>query len=185
MNTLIVHPIDASTDFLSPIHDAVETKTIIRGNMEKSSIATLAATYDRFIGMGHGTPWGLMSVGQFNGSDFYVVDRSFVEMLRSRSTNIFIWCYAYEFAKKYEIPSFSTNMFISELGEAQCMGIRNSSIEQVDESNMVFVKEISKCIDLSPKEIYESLMKSEYAILSQKNPVAAYNFERLHHINLN
>ena len=185
MNTLIVHPTDASTDFLSPIHDAVETKTVVRGDLSKTSIADMAARHVRFIGMGHGTPWGLMSVGQFQGPDFYVVDRSFVEMLRSRSTNIFIWCYAYEFAKNFEIPSFSTNMFISELREAQYMGIRNPKVEQVEESNRVFVKEISKCIDFSPKEIFESLMKSEYAILSQKNPIAAYNFERLHYINLN
>ena len=185
MNTLIVHPTDKTTDFLLPIHDAVGTKTVVRGDMTKTSIADMAAKHDRFIGMGHGTPWGLMSMGRFQGPDFYVVDRSFVEMLRNRSTNIFIWCYAYEFAKKFEIPSFSTNMFISELREAQYMGIKSPSIQQVEESNAVFVKEISKCIDLSPKEIYESLMKSEYAILSQKNPVAAYNFERLHHINLN
>jgi len=185
MNTLIVHPTDKTTDFLLPIHDAVETKTVVRGDMTKTSIADMAAKHDRFIGMGHGTPWGLMSVGQFLGSDFYVVDRSFVEMLRSRSTNIFIWCYAYEFAKSFEIPCFASGMFISSLIESKYMGIKNATLDQVEESNRVFVKEISKCIDLSPKEIYESLMKSEYAILSQKNPVAAYNFERLHHFNLN
>jgi hypothetical protein len=179
MNTLIVHPTDCSTDFLLPIHDAVQTKTVVRGDMDKSSIGAIAAVHDNFIGMGHGTPWGLMSVGQFQNPDFYVVDRSFVEMLRTRKKNILIWCYAYEFAKIFQIPSFSTNMFISELREAYCMGIRNVTLNQVEESNTVFVKEISKYIDLPAKDIYLSLMKSEYAILSQKNPVAAYNFERL------
>jgi hypothetical protein len=185
MNTLIIHPADKTTEFLLPIQVAVETKTVVRRGMNMSSIAAMVMQHDRFIGMGHGTPWGLMSVGQFKGPDFYIVDRSFVEMLRSRSSNIFIWCYAYEFAKTFDIPSFSTNMFISELREAQYMGIKNTTIDQVEESNMVFVKEISKCIDLPAKEIYESLMKSEYANLSQKNEVAAYNFERLHYINLN
>jgi hypothetical protein len=185
MNTLIIHPTDKTTDFLLPIQDVVEAKTVVRRGMNKSSIAAMVMQHDRFIGMGHGTPWGLMSVGQFEGPDFYVVDRLFVEMLRSRSTNIFIWCYAYEFAKRFEIQSFATNMFISELFEANFIGIRNATIDQVEESNTVFVKEISKCINLPAKEIYESLIKSEYAILSQKNPVAAYNFERLHHIKLN
>ena len=185
MNTLIVHPTDRSTDFLLPIHDAVETKTVIRGDINKSSIAAMAMRHDRLIAMGHGSPLGLMSVGQFLGPDFYVVDQSLVEMLRTRPINIFIWCYAYEFAQRFEIPSFATDMFVSEHREAMYMGIKNATIDQVEESNRVFVEEISKCIDLPAKEIYESLMKSEYAILSQKNPVASFNFERLHHIKQN
>ena len=185
MNTLIVHPTDSSTDFLLPIHDAFETKTVVRGGLSKDNIAEMGAQHERFIAMGHGAPWGLMAVGQFEGSDFFVVDRAFVEMLRAKSLNIFIWCYAYEFASKYDIPSFSTNMFISEVREAEYLGIRNVTLDQVEESNNTFVGEISKYIHLPVELIYESLMKSEYAKLSQKNPVAAYNFDRFHYINLN
>jgi hypothetical protein len=185
MNTLIVHPTDASTDFLLPIHDAFETKTVVRGGIPRDNIAAMVAKHECFIAMGHGSPCGLMAVGQFTGSEFFVVDRGFVEMLRAKSLNIFIWCYAYEFARKYDIPSFSTNMFISEVREAMYMGIKNVTLDQVEESNNIFVREISKCINMPAEGIFESLMKSEYAKLSQKNPVAAYNFDRLHYINLN
>lgn len=185
MKTLIVHPDDSSTDFLLPIHDSFDRKTVVRTDLTKKEILYMMVEHDKIIAMGHGTPSGLLSVGQFTIHDFLIVDSSFVEVLRSKENNVFIWCYAYEFAKKYAIPCFSTNMFISELGEAFSMGLKNATSAHIEESNRVFVKEISTCIDLNVKEIYESLIKSEYAILSQKNPVAAYNFDRLHYINRN
>jgi hypothetical protein len=185
MKTLIVHPVDRSTDFLVPIQDAVEDKTVVRKNTCKKDILSMTADHDRFIGMGHGTPNGLMSVGQFPDSYFFVVDQEFVNLLKNKSHNVFIWCYAYEFAKKYSIPSLATNMFISEPNEAFYLGYRTVSEAQIQESNECFVKEISKFIALPLSELYECLMKSEYANLSQKNPVAAYNFERLHLINMN
>jgi hypothetical protein len=180
MNTLIVHPTDPSTDFLSPIRDAVAMKTVIRNGLGKSSIAGQASQHDSFIAMGHGTPLGLLSVGQFTGNDAHIVDSSFAEMLRAKSKNIFIWCYAYQFAKKHQIPSFSTDMFISELREAKSMGIRNATQSQVEESNACFVREISKTIHLPIEGIYQSLINSEYASLSKTNPVARYNYCRFH-----
>jgi hypothetical protein len=185
MNTLIVHPSDASTEFLSPIKDVFTTKTVISGGINKTEIATITKQHERFIAMGHGSPWGLFSVHQFRGPDLFIIDRSFVELLRSKPTNIFIWCYAYEFAKKYEISAFCTNMFVSEIQEAELMGIKSVTEVQVDESNKCFVREICKYIHLPVEEIYDSLMKSEYAFLSQRNPIAAYNFSRLHCTNPN
>lgn len=185
MKTLIVHPIDRSTDFLVPIQEAVENKIVVRKNTYKKDILSMTANHDRFIGMGHGTPNGLMSVGQFPDSHFFVVDQQFVNLLKNKSHNVFIWCYAYQFAKKHSIPCVATDMFISEKVEADYLGLQGISEEQVQESNSCFVNEISKLIELPLNDLYKCLMKSEYLSLSQKNPVAAYNYERIHLINLN
>jgi hypothetical protein len=182
MKTLIVHPDDSSTDFLLPIHDSFESKTVVRADLSKKEILCMMVEHERIIAMGHGTPSGLMSVGQFPIQDFLILDTSFVEVLRSKENNIFIWCYAYEFAKRYDIPCFSTNMFISDQFEAMYMGIKNATSNHIEESNSCFVKEISKCVHMSTKEIYDFMLKSEYANLSKKNTIAAYNFERLHYI---
>lgn len=183
MKTLIVHPVDRSTDFLLPIQNAVEEKTVVRKSTCKKDILSMTAAHDRFIGMGHGTPNGLMSVGQFPDSHFFVVDQDYVNLLKNKSHNIFIWCYAYEFAKKHAVTCVATNMFISEPSEAHYLGYRTVPESQIQESNECFVKEISKFIELPLNELYDCLMKSEYAKLSQKNPIAAYNFERLHLLN--
>lgn len=183
--TLLIHPNDPSTEFLVPIHDAFENKTVVRENTSKKDILAMIADHDFFVGMGHGTPNGLMSVGQFPDSHFFVVDQEYVNLLKNKSHNILIWCYAYEFAKKHSIPCVATNMFISEPSEARYLGFRTVTEAQIQESNECFVNEISKYVELPLNQLFECLMKSEYAKLSQKNPIAAYNFERLHLINLN
>jgi len=63
--------------------------------------------------------------------------------------------------------------------------LKQVSALMVEESNTCFVRELSSCIHLPIEEIKDCLMKSEYAKLSQKNPVAAFNFERFHLVNLN
>ncbi|MBM3442836.1 MAG: hypothetical protein FJX89_09070 [Bacteroidetes bacterium] len=185
MKTLILHPLDQSTDFLLPIHDEFDNSTVIRSSDFDTDIPEEIKTHDSIIAMGHGSPSGLFSVGQFHSGRTFVLDQRETEILRSKSKNIFIWCYAYEFANKYKIPCFCTNMFISEVPEAYYMELKQVSALMVEESNTCFVRELSSCIHLPIEEIKDCLMKSEYAKLSQKNPVAAFNFERFHLVNLN
>jgi len=44
--------------------------------------------------MGHGTPYGLLSVGQFPDFGAHIVDDSKVGILKRKTENIFIWSYA-------------------------------------------------------------------------------------------
>ena len=71
-------------------------------------------------------------------------------------------------------------MFISELGEAYFIGLRQVTTKMIEDSNKCFVRALSSCIHLYPQDIHDYLMKSEYAQLAENNPVAAYNFKRLH-----
>ncbi len=176
---MFLHPKDASTCFLSPLHDNYPDKTIINGGHTHAEITDQLQSHDTIIAMGHGSPGGLFAVGQFNLAGLYVLSQKHTEILRAKQKNVFIWCYAYEFAKRNCIPAFCTNMFISELGEANFMGFKRVTTAMIEDSNISFVRALSSCIHLSPQKIHDYMMKSEYAQLAENNPIAAYNFKRL------
>ena len=66
MKTLIIHPKDSTTTFLKHIYAPILDKTIVTVGIDKSELRELIYNHDRVIMLGHGSPWGLMSVGQFN-----------------------------------------------------------------------------------------------------------------------
>jgi hypothetical protein len=66
MKTLVIHPKDRTTDFLKPIYHG-RGYTVITGGCTKADVAKAIDEHDHIIMMGHGTPQGLLAVGQFNG----------------------------------------------------------------------------------------------------------------------
>jgi hypothetical protein len=146
MKTLVIHPDDRSTDFLCPIYKPVKNKTVFRGGVTKDQLKKYIRDHDRILLLGHGSPDGLFSVGQFNTEDAYIIDESMVESLRGK-TNVYIWCFASEFVKKHSLKGFSTGMFISEVGEALCYDfwyLMDDLEHLIDESNFEFSQIVSK-----------------------------------------
>jgi hypothetical protein len=47
--------------------------------------------------LGHDTPLGLHSIGQFPNSGAYIIDYSYSDLLSIKHENIFIWCHADQF----------------------------------------------------------------------------------------
>lgn len=66
MRTLVIHPKDKTTDFLKPIYYGRDY-TVITGDCTKQDVADAIDKHDHIIMMGHGTPQGLLAVGQFDG----------------------------------------------------------------------------------------------------------------------
>jgi hypothetical protein len=66
MKTLVIHPKDKTTDFLKSIYHG-RGYTVITGGCTKDDVAKAIDEHDHIIMMGHGTPQGLLAVGQFNG----------------------------------------------------------------------------------------------------------------------
>jgi hypothetical protein len=64
MKTLVIHPKDKTTDFLKPIYHGRDWTVITGGTKEE--VRKAIDEHDHIIMMGHGTPQGLLSVGQFN-----------------------------------------------------------------------------------------------------------------------
>lgn len=178
MKTLIVHPDDRSTDFLKLIYKDIPNKTVItKGSVWEVDL--LIDSHDRVIMLGHGTPHGLLSVGQFTGGG-YVIDHQSAPLLKEKKECIYIWCHASDYVKKHNLKGFSSGMFISEVSEANYCGVPNQTQEDVDIQCEYFCNLVGAVVTKSTKEIYEFVSK-EYGEMIPYNKMAKYNHERLYY----
>lgn len=173
--TLVIHPKDNSTDFLSVIYKDISICKVITSGT-KVEVDEEIKKHDRIIMLGHGTPHGLMSVGQF-GNINYIVDRTTVELLRDKEC-IFIWCNANMFVEYHQLKGFYSGMFVSEVGESIYCGCESSQ-EDVDNSNDFFSVLLGECINNELDVIYETI-KEGYGKIRNTNKVVFYNHQRLY-----
>jgi hypothetical protein len=179
MKTLIIHPKDPSTSFLDIVYTPIHNKTVITGGITKSEVRDLIESHERVMMMGHGSPHGLFSVGQFNNCNGFIIDMTMIESLLKKENNVFIWCNADQFVNRHELKGFYSGMFISEVGEAYYCGLPGTEQEVVDESNYGFCNIVAKYINESSDVIHENVTK-EYGMIAEQNPVAHYNNNRLY-----
>jgi hypothetical protein len=183
MKTLIVHPKDDSTFFLDIVYKNIPDKTIITGGITKFELMDLIESHDRVMMMGHGSPGGLFSVGQFKGDGSrysgYIIDETMVPLLEQKDNSVFIWCNADKFVNHFGLRGFYSGMFISEVGEANYCGLPGTSQSIVDESNYGFCNIIAKYINEDTESIHTKVT-SEYGLIAEENPVALYNNNRLY-----
>ena len=181
MKTLVIHPNDKSTWFLDVVYKNIEDLTLVTGNVSRSEVKSMIREHDRVMMMGHGSPGGLFSVGQFPSqkNNGYIIDTEMVEPLKEKDNSIFIWCNADQFVEKHDLKGFYTGMFISEVGEAMYCGLPKTRQPEVDQSNYSFVEIMGECINNDPTMIH-TIAKEKYGELVDTNPVAKYNHERLY-----
>ena len=167
MKTLVIHPIDCTTDSLSEIYKDKDWK-IVRAMPSKSELKRLIKSHDRIIMMGHGCPSGLLS----SDKKRLIIDSSMVQFLRDKQC-VGIWCYADQFFRKYQIPYACTGMIISEYDEAidNCI---SCSLKDIDDSNEKFSKTIAKYID---NESFIDLVIESYKI--ESNPIVDFNSKNI------
>jgi len=178
MKQLIIHPEDRSTIFLSRLYRDLPDATIVTGGVPRAHLRKMIDQHDQVIMMGHGSPYGLLSVGRFNGHG-YVIDDSFAGQLSERDNSVFIWCNADAFVKWHRLRGFYTGMFISESAEAHMCGIPVAREDEIEESNDTFMDVVGRFIRHEPRLIWAAA-RHEYGKLAQRNPVAAYNHRRLY-----
>jgi len=138
MKTLVIHPKDSTTDFLSEIYYNKDW-TLINTNTTKKFLKDQIATHDRIVMLGHGTENGLL------GFDRFIIDSTLVYLLRKKIC-VCIWCNADKFVNKYSLKGFYTGMIISEYEEAIMYCIQTNSF-WINESNIDFALAIKNSID--------------------------------------
>lgn len=179
MKTLIVHPKDPTTYVLAGIYSRLNNKTVINGGIPKLDLRKLIYNHDRIFLLGHGSPWGLLSMGQFPYTNGYIIDDSMAVELKEKSSNLYIWCHADQYVRRHGLSGLNCAMFISEVGEASIYGFEDVDLATIERSNEIFVHIVSKYINEPMEVIYERLIY-EYGLLARNNPVAKFNFDRLH-----
>lgn len=177
---LIIHPKDKSTDFLCPIYEGIENKTVITGNVSKYTVRELIKIHDQVMMMGHGYPGGLFSVGQFNQSLGVIIDESMVDLLKEKENNVFIWCNADKFVERHNLKGLYSGMFISEVSEANYCGLFQTKQDEVTTSNDYFAYLLGKMLPNFDLKTTHSLLKEEYGVLAESSAVAKYNHNRLY-----
>ena len=182
MKTLIIHPQDSSTSFLDIVYEPIKNKTVVTGGISKSEVQQLIREHDRVMMMGHGSPLGLFNIHRnpfTNCGNGYIIDQQMVPLLKEKTDNVFIWCYADKFVDVFGLKGFYSGMFISEVVEAYNCRLPGTEQDQVDESNYGFCNIIAKYINDDKNLIHENV-KKEYGIIAENNPVALYNNNRLY-----
>ena len=168
MKTLVIHPFDSSTDFLSQIYEGrdftVETRHKGFNGYSKNEFIQQVKDHDRIIMMGHGFPGGLF---------YSFIDPSMVYLLREKES-VCIWCNADQFVNKYGLKGFYTGMFISEVNEANWFNIQTDQAN-VDISNELFTRLVKENIDL---ENPQPIIKENYV---GDCDVIRYNNDRLYY----
>jgi hypothetical protein len=165
MKTLVIHPDDRSTDFLSQIYEG-KGFTVITDHardLPKNKFIQEIKNHDRIIMMGHGYPGGLFMSH---------IDSTLVYLLREKEC-VCIWCNADQFVERYKLTGFYTGMFISEVSEANWFDIQTDQAE-VDFSNELFTQLVTENID---NEDIHSVLKESYV---GEGPIIQYNNDRLY-----
>lgn len=178
MQTLVIHPKDATTDFLKPIYENLQC-TVITGGCTKAEVYNKVAEHDRIIMLGHGSPLGLFAVGQFinEGRLDYIIDESFKELLQKKKNNVYIWCHANRFVQGHNLSGFYTGMFISETLEAVLYNI-DAKENEIHLSNNLFSALVGDVITKNAEGIYNHI-KSNFCLAD--NQVLNFNYERIYY----
>ena len=136
MRTLVIHPEDPTTDFLTKVYDGLPDTTVMRRGASSYEVTENIKAHERTIMLGHGTPAGLLAVGKF-GASMFAVHVAQVAELKNQPENIYMWCNADQFVQQWGLRSaFYTGMFISEVAEARMLDIKTTQ-GRVDESNRI------------------------------------------------
>lgn len=177
--TLVIHPKDASTDFLARIYKDKDWTSIRSWPQDPASLKRFINCYDRIIMMGHGTPSGLLNVGSFYGDEpnqLYVIDNYFADLLQTKET-VSIWCHSDQFARQYKLPGFHTGMIISEVSEAQyVLGKTPLNAEETLDNMNLFADVVGKHIDNPDLLEMQRLIREQY---NRDDPVSAFNRDNI------
>lgn len=158
MKTLVIHPKDNSTDFLKLIYKDKGYDVINSTKISKANLRKAIEKYDRIIMLGHGTPSGLINPN-YRIESLYLIDSSFVDLLKQKET-ISIWCNSDKFFSKYNIKGFHTGMIISECAEQDfVLGKVYLEAESQLKNMEKFSRIVSECIDKTPLEMQEHILK--------------------------
>jgi hypothetical protein len=179
MKTLIIHPEDSTTTFLSQIYANLKNKTVVKSDVSKSELRKLIESQDRVLMLGHGSPWGLLNLGQFPDPDSYIIDDSMVLPLKNKNNNLFIWCEADQFVVRHRLTGLNSGMFISQDTEASYYGFDNMDWGLIEQSNYRIASIVSKYLN-EPMEILYQKLQVEYGFIAKNNPIARFNLERLY-----
>lgn len=190
-NSLVIHPNDPSTRFLKKLYGGYGSPIVITeraNNKVVKEALTNKVIMDRPLMMlGHGCPQGLFAPRKdknyHNGIDQFgrvIISPRHVDMIRKReSPCIGIWCYAVEFARKYNLHGLFSGMIISELDEAHDCGMYEFSNVEMQMYNQEFAEALADCLNKYPLNEIPDAMAN---YVSNPNRLEQFNYSNLYYL---
>lgn len=158
------------TQWYTLLTQGIEANVLVNPNRRQIE-ELLSGSNNDLILFGHGTELGLLNQ-DLNG---YCVGPSELQWLRTRRV-IGLWCYAGNFADRYDLHGFFTSMFISNDREATQHGF-TATQEAIDEQNIIFAQAINRLLlDQTPMEQWVDILQSQCA---RDIPFVRFNYEAM------
>lgn len=165
--TLVIHPKDASTDFLNVIYQGTDW-TILTEDVDDATLRQTIFAHDRIIMLGHGYNGGLF------GHYKIMINADHVKLLRTKQL-VGIWCFANKFFEDHGLTGIYSDMIISEPSEALVFGVEHTH-QDIHQSNMMFALAIRDAIvSDEPVETFKSMYRSN------SNPIIKWNQDNFYH----
>ena len=187
-DAIVIHPNDDSTRFLKRLYSGYGEQMLLTEENNNKAIkeALMNESDDRILMMlGHGCPLGLFAPRKDknyqNGIDQFgrlIINASHVQMLRKKLC-IGIWCYAVDFARKYNLHGLFSGMIISELEEAQDCGMYEFTKEEIQMYNQDFAEALYDCINKYPLNEVPQAMEN---YISNPNRLEQFNYSNLYYL---
>lgn len=187
-DAIVIHPNDNSTRFLKRLYSGYGEQTLLteENNNKVIKEALMNENDSRILMMlGHGCPQGLFAPRKDknyqNGIDQFgrlIINASHVQMLRKKLC-IGIWCYAVDFARKYNLHGLFSGMIISELEEAQDCGMYEFTKEEIQMYNQDFAEALYDCINKYPLNEVPQAMEN---YISNPNRLEQFNYSNLYYL---
>lgn len=164
------------TSFLKECYKGLDN-AIVLYNPSKATINKTLTEHpdDDVMMLGHGSPSGLFST-DWKGN---VINYTNVDLLKGRNC-IGIWCYAKQFAKRYGLKGYFTDMFISNAGEAKGRGY-NATDEEVFAEVEFFAKAVNTLVkDGVP---YEKWVGKLQGIANMERDFVKFNYDAMEYFD--
>jgi hypothetical protein len=162
MKTLVIHPLDETTNMLSLIYKDKNFNVITNPNISSDELKLAIKEHERIIMLGHGLPGGLINPNVKKElpklDNLYLIDDSYADLLMEKET-ISIWCFSDIYFKRHQMTGFHTGMIISEVNEAKHILGHAPLNEQQLENNMIYLcKIIGQCIEMAPAKMQDYIL---------------------------
>jgi hypothetical protein len=170
---LVIHIISTEdTRLFSNIYQNLDATILINPSSREARKAIINEM-DTILFIGHGTEYGLLN----SRLDGYFIDSEWVNLLREKNI-IGIWCYAGNFAERYDLKGFFTSNFISNIDELIDNGFeRFDNVESViQDENTLFANKINNFL-LTSRTIHEWVDELQHS--ASAIPFVQYNYEAL------
>ena len=154
-----------------PIVNGFENSTILINPSKSKVRALLKQSTNDIVLNGHGDEGGLYNK-DLNG---YVIGSGDLDLLRNRNV-VGIWCFAGNFADRYNLHGFFTSMFISNVEEANYFDF-DTTPDIITSENIYFSTMINELLR-------KQIPYSQWVDILQKNahiqhPFVRFNYEAL------